>query len=427
MTWSTRAFADIAALVTGRTGLSFPPARRAFAEAGIWRAMSRARARDAAIYLELLGTDLQTFEILLSEITVGETYFYRDPRQTEFIRSAVLSSLSSPMRIWSAGCATGEEAYTLAIMLEECGLESSTQIFATDISPAAISTARAGVYGDWSFREIDSTWRARYFARSGKNKWKVAERFRPRIAFEARNLSDSASLEGAFDVVLCRNVLMYLETDVSDRVMSMLTAALREGGWLFTSPSDPIVREGNGIEIVTTPAGLAYRRFASRVLGVGFEVNDPPLVERSRHPAEPVLSVAERSRRVPLQTPSRETSSRLAAAKAAPPPISAVVVPIIDETLDPERYVREAMELLDAHRAGEAAVAARRAIFLDREGAFAHLLLGRALRLGGRTLAARRALGRARRLSEDGDGVAASVDAELFLLRGGSSSVEVGV
>ncbi len=85
------------------------------------------------------------------------------------------------------------------------------------------------------------------------------------------------------------------------------------------------------------------------------------------------------------------------------------------------------MELLDEDRAGEAAIAARRAIFLDRTAAFAHLLLGRALRLGGRTVAARRALGRARRLSEDGDGVAASVEAELSLLRARSSTIGVGV
>lgn len=425
MTWSTGAYADIAALITQRCGLSFPPARRVFAEAGIMRAMTRAHVADGSLYLELLNNDLDSFEILLSEITVGETYFYRDPRQFEFIKEAVLPSFGGAIRIWSAGCSSGEEAYSLAIALEECGLESGSQILASDISIAAIARARSGVYGDWSFREIDSMWRARYFTRAAKNKWAIAPRLQPRVTFEVRNLANAQRDDDGFDVIFCRNVLMYLEPHVADRVTAHLTASLREGGWFFTSPSDAIVREGDGIEIVTTPAGLAYRRHAARAFAVGAVREDVPLAGLSHFPSlENTRSDSGHSRHpgfVPIQTPAQETSPRPAPARIVP----AAVIPIVDETLDPQRYVREAMEMLDADRAGEAAIAARRAIFLNRGGAFAHLLLGRALRLGGRTLAARRALRRARRLSEDGDGIVASVDAELSLLRGALTSVEL--
>jgi chemotaxis protein methyltransferase CheR len=351
------------------------------------------------VYLNRVYNDLDAFETLLSEITVGETYFYRDPKQFEFIKEAVLPAFSRSIRVWSAGCATGEEAYSLAIALEQCGLESRSQVLGSDISTVAIATAREGVYGDWSFREIDSMWRARYFSRAAKNRWKIAPRIASRVTFESRNLASAMTAEG-FDVILCRNVLMYLESDVVARVTSLLTSALREGGWLFTSPSDPIISDAN-IEIVTTPSGLAYRRGAAQVL---FSIGAP------RHDD---ISLDGRS--------YRETSSRPAA------PIAAPVIAIVDETLDPQRYVREAMELLDEDRAGEAAIAARRAIFLDRTGAFAHLLLGRALRLGGRTVAARRALGRAHRLSEDGDGIGASVQAELSLLRTRPSRIGAGV
>jgi chemotaxis protein methyltransferase CheR len=395
--------------------------------------MTRAGAADGSLYLELLHNDLDSFEILLSEITVGETYFYRDPRQFEFIKEAVLPSFGHAIRMWSAGCSSGEEAYSLAIALEECGLESGSQILASDISTAAIATARSGVYGDWSFREIDSMWRARYFTRAAKNKWAIALRLQPRVTFEVRNLANAQPDVDGFDVIFCRNVLMYLEPHVADRVTAHLTASLREGGWFFTSPSDPIVREGDGIEIVTTPAGLAYRRRASRIFGVDRE--DASLVGRSHFPSvENARSDSGHSRHpgsVPIQTPTREASSQSTPSRPAAsvqpiaPPLAATVIPIVDETLDPQRYVREAMEMLDADRAGEAAIAARRAIFLNRGGAFAHLLLGRALRLGGRTVAARRALRRARRLSADGDGIVASVDAELSLLRGALTSVEV--
>jgi chemotaxis protein methyltransferase CheR len=423
VTWSTGAYADIAALVTERCGLSFPSARRAFAEAGIVRAMTRAHTKDTALYLELLHTDIDSFETLLSEITVGETYFYRDPRQFEFIKEAVLPSFDHSICIWSAGCSSGEEAYSLAIALEECGRDSGSQILATDISAAAIATARRGLYGDWSFREIDSMWRARYFTRAGKNKWAIAPRFAARVTFDVRNLANTRPNEDGFDVILCRNVLMYLESDVAARVTSHLIKTLRAGGWLFTSASDPIVSDAD-TEIVTTPAGLAYRRRASR--SFGFERENAPLVGRSHFlSVENARSDSGHSRHpgsVPIQTPPREASSH-----SNPAPFPAAIIPIVDETLDPERYVREAMELLDADRAGEAAIAARRAIFLNRNGAFAHLLLGRALRIGGRALAARRALRRARRLCEDGDGIVATIDAELSLLRGAPASVEVRI
>ncbi len=392
--------------------------------------MARARAKDPLVYLKLVNNDLDAFETLLSEITVGETYFYRDPKQFEFIKEAVIPTFGRGLHIWSAGCSTGEEAYTLAIALEQCGLESHSQVLGSDISPASIATARAGVYGDWSFREIDSMWRARYFTRAAKNRWKIAPRFSTRVTFEARNLVNATPSDG-FDVILCRNVLMYLESDVVARVTSLLVSALRDGGWLFTSPSDPIVSVAD-VEIVTTPSGLAYRRNAARVFAVGVERADVPLAGRSHFlSVENARSNSGHSRppgSVPIQTPVRETSVRSTPVKTdtSAAVTRAAVVPIVDETLDPVRYVREAMELLDEDRAGEAAIAARRAIFLDRTGAFAHLLLGRALRLAGRIVAARRALGHAQRLSEAGDGVAASVEAELSLLRARVSPIGVG-
>ncbi len=204
--------------------------------------MAHSRVKDPLVYFELLNNDIDVFRDVLSEITVGETYFYRDPKQFEFIKEAVFPTFGRGLRVWSAGCATGEEAYTLAIALEECGLESRSQIFGSDISPAAIATARQGVYGDWSFREIDSIWRARYFTRAAKNRWRIAPRFSSRVTFEARNLANASHHDG-FDVILCRNVLMYLESDVVARVTALLMSSLREGGWLFTSPSDPIVSD----------------------------------------------------------------------------------------------------------------------------------------------------------------------------------------
>ncbi|MGH7659421.1 MAG: CheR family methyltransferase [Vulcanimicrobiaceae bacterium] len=397
MSWSQGGFEEIAAFLSARAGFTFPPARIAFAEAAIRRSMTRLRSRDSSEYLTRLQSDREVMNALLAEVTVGETYFFRDREQFELIQNTILPQLcqerTAPVRIWSAGCATGEELFSLAILLDDFAMAAGATLVGTDISTAAIERARTGTYGAWSFRDGHRGYLDRYFQREG-GRWVVERRLRSLVTFEAGNLVDPAcaSMHAKWDLILCRNVLMYFDERSAAAVATLLAASLDIGGWLLTSPSDPILRDLSDVTVETTPAGLAYRKVAhANSMLEQFYVVPKPV------PYEPRLR--KERKRSPVRT------------KPKPMPVPTPA----PEVLDPDMHLREAMLFLDTDRPQEAVTAARRAIFLDRDTAFGHVLLGRALRLSGKCRQARRVLDRARDLALTDD-VNAALLAELVLL-----------
>ncbi|MGA2396358.1 MAG: protein-glutamate O-methyltransferase CheR, partial [Candidatus Lustribacter sp.] len=271
MSWSEPEFAAIAMLITQEFGVAFPPARRTFAENAIRRASGFAHEHSLERYRERLTAEPPLLRALIAEVTVGETYFFRDPAQFDAIRTIVLPDLlqrrssHAALRIWSAGCATGEEAYSLAILTADGGLAGCTLLLGTDVSNTAIDVARRGQYGAWSFRHDAAGWRERGFTHTGKH-WTVAAAQR-RVEFAVHNLMHPApelgGIAGGFDLILCRNVLLYFDRETVERAARGLVAALAPGGWLLTSPTDPLLPSDLGLETVPTPAGLAYRKPAA--------------------------------------------------------------------------------------------------------------------------------------------------------------------
>jgi chemotaxis protein methyltransferase CheR len=375
VSWSEPEFAAIAELLTREFGVAFPPARRAFAEAAIRRSIGLAHERSAASYLERVAAEPPLLRALIAEVTIGETYFFRDAEQFEVIRTTVLPDIlqrrsdEAPIRVWSAGCSTGEEPYSLAILLDECGLGERAMLLATDVSSTAIETARRGQYGAWSFRRDVGGWRERCFVRTGK-RWTIAAEFR-RIAFLVHNLMQPAPASiissGGFDLIVCRNVLLYFDRKTIERATHLLADALAPGGWLLMSPTDPPLPSELGLESVVTPAGIVFRR---------------PLPATESVPPSPTPAIAVRAPlpAVPPQPqPRPKTTARRAPAR---------------ERVDAETYAERALHFLDASQPHQAAASARRALFLDRSLAVAHLTLARALRLTGSHAAAQRALRR---------------------------------
>ena len=268
--WSHPAYEGVAQLLRMRTGLEFSPNRFDSAEAGIRRAMGRAGASDVADYLRLLQGERIADDDLIAELTVGETYFYRDPAQFEFVRDTILPELrrgkgaDPTLRAWSAGCASGEEAYSLAILLTEQGLAARAQILGTDISRSALRQARAGTYRQWSLRALEEPLRARYF-RPRDDQWELVEPIRRRVRFEHLNLAHShypslCSGVWGMDLIFCRNVLIYLSPDAVRAVGTRLIASLSEGGWLIAGAADPPLGAVEGCQSVVTPHGVFYRR-----------------------------------------------------------------------------------------------------------------------------------------------------------------------
>jgi chemotaxis protein methyltransferase CheR len=365
MSWSDPDFGAIARSVTAGCGLAFPPSRRPFAEAAFRRAIAAAGPRRVADYAARLASEPELLAALIAEVSVGETYFFRAPDQFAVLRTTVLPALvraaaGRPLRIWSAGCSTGEEPYSLAMLLDASGLLEGSRLFATDVSPRAIPAARRGRYGPWSFRGDDLSFRERCFARTG-NRWTIDARLR-QIDFRVHNLLDGPPAGGGFDLIVCRNVLLYFEGEALTRAAATLVAALAPGGRLVTSPTDPPLPNQPTLEHLPTPAGTIFGRRTLRAA--------PPLAATPARPAGP-------------PHPPLPARPRPALPRRVPAPPA-----------DAESQLARALTLLDAGQPHQAAVAARRALFLDRTLAVAQLTLARALRLTARRAAAQRALER---------------------------------
>jgi chemotaxis protein methyltransferase CheR len=285
--WSDPGFATIAQLIEEQTGLAWSAGRLDGAESGMRRAMERARVKSIAQYAQLIRTDAVARDELIAELTIGETYFFRDPAQFALIRERIMPDLemhaaNRPLRIWSAGCASGEEAYSLGIVLLEHGLGGKATVLGTDIARHRLAAARQGRYSNWSLRGVAPSTTARYFRTEGRT-YHLAERVRQMAEFRYLNLAEDhypslASGVYAMDLVLCRNVLIYFDRATVARVARRLLASLADPGWLLLGAADPPIAEYVDCEVHVTDAGIVYRRQRSGARGTS---RQPPLDERS--------------------------------------------------------------------------------------------------------------------------------------------------
>jgi chemotaxis protein methyltransferase CheR len=268
--WSTPGMARVAELVRQRSGLVFPEARVTEVEAAVRRAMKRRGVATADRMAELLVQDAAERDALVAELTIGETYFQRDAGQFELLRRRILPQLlervggERPLRIWSAGCASGEEPYSIAMILHELDALEGAEIVGTDIARPRLVDAQRGIYSKWSLRTVPDDLRARYFRERGRY-YELDPRIREHVDFQYLNLAEdrfpslSIGIWG-MDLVLCRNVLIYFDGDTVRAVARRLVETLSEDGFLVLGASDPAIGEMIECDVVVTDAGLIYRR-----------------------------------------------------------------------------------------------------------------------------------------------------------------------
>jgi len=399
---------ELLALVAERSGMVFAPNRRGEAQAGIARAMKGAGLQDDAAYLRFVRRDAQALDDLVDEVTVGETHFMRDPAQMDQIRREVFPALksrpagSAPPRVWSAGCATGEEAYSLAILLAEEGLDDGTFILGTDLSAAALARARAASYSDWSMRGVSETFLRDYFRHERKRRVLV-DRIRTKVSFERLNLvgAETYAAAGGFgmDLILCRNVLIYFDRATAGRIAARLFDSLAPGGVLLTAGADPLLGEYAPFEVEVTRIGLVYRRpRAGSARGASAQMAPPPpppppdeARPLSGRPAPPPREVSEEA--LPPPDLAREAFARvmtLANADGAEAAEWIARGELRHHALSAPLHYLHAALLLSLERDDEAERAAQRALYLDPSLAVAHFLLGTMLRRRGARPAALR-------------------------------------
>jgi chemotaxis protein methyltransferase CheR len=220
-------------LLASRAGLD-PPA---------WALAARVRERAAALgvsdddYVARAATDGAELDRLIELLRVGETRFFRHRAQLAVVAERVLPSLRGPVRAWSAGCASGEEAWTLAMLLAERG--GPFEVWATDLSPAALARAREGRYAAARVdADVAPALRARYFRRIGDDEV-INDRLRSHVRFETHNLlAPTGGRE--LDLILCRNVLIYFDEARRAEAVARLVRALKPGGWLLVGYSETL-------------------------------------------------------------------------------------------------------------------------------------------------------------------------------------------
>jgi chemotaxis protein methyltransferase CheR len=413
-----------------RAGLVFPPSRQLDAEVCVRKTMDVVKIDDSRRFVQLIEADESIFDMLITSLTVSETYFFREPRQFEFIRQHILPELQrerapgAGLSFWSAGCASGEEAYSLAILLEQERLAQRASILATDISGAVLTLARKASYNSWSFRGNSTDAMAQYFNRRN-DRFVLKDRFRQRVAFKSLNLAvenypSVASGTINIDLILCRNVLIYFDQDTVAGVARRLFAALAEGGWLITGPSDPPLWDHAPFETKVTEAGVLYRRSGEVASQPSFSdparsvdrisrlaLDDQPLAAKGAAPElaqvvpqpdpEQTLSPDSfdgeppSSPEPPNDIALYASSIRLLAdAGALHPAATEAAAAIQAYPLAAELHYMHAIVLAGLGQFDEASASLRRVIYLDPSLAVAHFTLGSILGRSGAMADARR-------------------------------------
>jgi chemotaxis protein methyltransferase WspC len=222
---------------------------------------------DLSAYATRIGADAEQFQALAEKISVPETWFFRGGIDLFTHLAAVirqpLSNLvrGSPFRVLSAPCSSGEEAYSLGLALAEAGVPSSAcAIEGIDISRTALEKARRGRFRDFSFRQTDPELRERYF-RYEESGWEIAPGLRDSVRFRQGNLVESAILAGEqpYDLIFCRNLLIYLHRAARVRVLDNLLRSLAPNGLLCTGHAEPIQLQDPRFELVPPERFMLYR------------------------------------------------------------------------------------------------------------------------------------------------------------------------
>jgi chemotaxis protein methyltransferase CheR len=264
-------FAYVARELLTRSGIVLPPEKAHLIET---RASTIARREGFLSVQELITTararrDERLISAIADTLINNETQFFRDGAPFEYFRAVMTAEIvarrpGSRLRVWSAGCASGQEPYSLAILLEEMKAEGrliDCEILATDISPRILEKARAGLYSQFEVqRGLPIQFLVRHFEKFGEQ-WRISDRVRARAKLQSHNLLSDAAPLGKFDIVFCRNVLSSFDEPSRDAALNRIAAVLADDGYLVLGADETIGSSGAFAQ-ASTRAGI-YTRVTS--------------------------------------------------------------------------------------------------------------------------------------------------------------------
>jgi len=254
-------------LVHERTGIFFEDTRM---DQLLAKLEPLARDRRCSSFLQyyyvLKDNERAEWERAWEALSVQETYFWREMAQINALTSVIVPAWfqrhSSPFRIWSAACATGEEPFTIAIALVEAGFGAHPiELMASDASTVALAKARSGVYREKSFRTLPQEIRGRYFEKIGEG-WKLDPEIVKRVRFERINLFDLGEVapNARVQAMFCRNVFIYFSSHSIRQTVAIVASRMPAGGCLFTGASESLLRMTTDFELKEIAGALAYVR-----------------------------------------------------------------------------------------------------------------------------------------------------------------------
>jgi chemotaxis protein methyltransferase CheR len=271
-------WARLVDLIAEHAGLHFPPSRHGDLIRGLEAAARETDFQEPARYAQWLlsAPTPDRLRTLVCHLTIGETYFFRESATLEALSQHVLPELIAKrresgrryLRLWSAACSSGEEAYSLAILLDQLLPDIDDwqiTLLATDINPRALAKAAAGVYGEWSFRALPAALRMRYFTSADSGRLAIRPEIAARVTFAQQNLAaerppgDMLDTR-AMDLILCRNVLLYFTPEHARKLARRLHESLAEDGWLAVSPSECSQTLFSRFAVANFPDAILYQK-----------------------------------------------------------------------------------------------------------------------------------------------------------------------
>jgi chemotaxis protein methyltransferase CheR len=430
-TLSKQQLSQLSDFVAATMGLFFPHAHWSDLERQAKLAAREFGYAGLGPFLEwLLSSSLsqEQVERLASYLTISETYFWREPHVFEALLDQILPELirkrdsqGRRLRLWSAGCATGEEPYSIAIALRQAlptWKDWHITLLATDINPVILRKAAAGIFGEWSFRNSPAGFKETYFTPLSKGEYEIKAEIRNMVTFAYLNLAADAfpspmNDTNAMDLIFCRNVLMYFSPTRARLVGQRLFHSLVEGGWFIVSSSELSQHMFPQFASISFPGAIVYRRGSGKERHAeAFPVGEPAVVPKE--PLHPPLKTAVMA--APVVTRPRPSQSKFVhpmpvAEKRSQeiPPVetiqavrlladqgrlgeawAACEAGIYADKLNPSLYYLGAIILQELDRQGEATAVLKRLLYLDPGFLLAHFALGNLAQRRGNAAAAKK-------------------------------------
>ncbi len=289
----------ILALLRAHAKYDFRAYRKKMIMRRVERRMGLNQIDELPRYIDMLREKPEEIRRLFQDLLIGVTEFFREGEAFEILKQQVLPEMiaripaDTPLRVWVPGCASGEEPYSIAMLIHEqfaaAGRDANLQLFATDIDEQSLARARRGVYTQAAISGCSPERRRRFFVKLDDQRYHVSKQLRESIVFAAQNLISDPPFS-RIDLISCRNLLIYLEPDVQAKIIAMFHFALNPGGCLLLGPSETIGRATDRFEAVSAKWRLFRRLVASGLPAVEFPIVVAP-AKRGGAVPEPEMSL----------------------------------------------------------------------------------------------------------------------------------------